>query len=62
MYENRTGNIGFLAGTAAVFVLAPWLVRSQETISDISYVRAIIPRYHAIAVMMSDEPISAIYT
>jgi uncharacterized protein (DUF305 family) len=34
--------------------LSIWLVRSQETVSDISYMKAMIP-HHSIAVMTSDR-------
>jgi hypothetical protein len=31
MYKNRTLNIGVVSGSIAVFAIALWLVRSQET-------------------------------
>jgi uncharacterized protein (DUF305 family) len=52
MYKNRRANIVILAGSAVVFALALWLVRSQETVDDISYMKAMIP-HHSIAIMTS---------
>lgn len=54
MYENRTVNLGILAASALVFAGALWLVRSQQTVSDISYMRAMIP-HHSIAIMTSER-------
>jgi hypothetical protein len=52
MYTHRIANIGIVAGSAVVFTLAVWLVRSQETIEDRSYMRAMIP-HHSIAILTS---------
>lgn len=52
MYENRRLNFAVLAGCVMVFAGALWLVRSQATVSDVSYMRAMIP-HHSIAVMTS---------
>jgi uncharacterized protein (DUF305 family) len=54
MYENRSANIAILAGSVVVFVGALWLVRSQETVSDVSYMKAMIP-HHSIAIMTSER-------
>lgn len=54
MYKNRTVNLAILAGSAVVFVLALWLVRSQETVDDVSYMKAMIP-HHSIAIMTSER-------
>ena len=54
MYENKTTNIAILAGSAAVFALSLWLVRSQETVDDVSYMRAMIP-HHSIAILTSSR-------
>jgi uncharacterized protein (DUF305 family) len=37
-----------------VFAGALWLVRSQETLSDVSYMKAMIP-HHSIAIMTSER-------
>jgi uncharacterized protein (DUF305 family) len=54
MYKNQSANAAILLGSAAVFAISLWLVRSQETVSDVSYMKAMIP-HHSIAVMTSDR-------
>jgi uncharacterized protein (DUF305 family) len=54
MYRNRYANIGIFVGSAAVFVLALWLVRSQATVEDASYMKAMIP-HHSIAILTSER-------
>lgn len=43
MYRSRKTNVAIMAGNAIVFCLALWLVRSQATVEDESYMRAMIP-------------------
>lgn len=40
MYGNRAANIGIVAGSIVAFAAALWLVRSQETVGDVSYMKA----------------------
>lgn len=54
MYRNKTINIGIYAGATVVFLLALWLVRSQATVSDRSYMSAMIP-HHSIAILTSER-------
>ena len=54
MYPSRSANIGILAASAVVFALALWLVRSQQTIDDVSYMKAMIP-HHSIAILTSER-------
>ena len=54
MYKSRTANLAILAVSAAVFAGSLWLVRSQETVSDVSYMKAMIP-HHSIAIMTSER-------
>ena len=54
MYTNRRANLAIFAGSALVFVLALWLVRSQATIEDVSWMRAMIP-HHSIAILTSER-------
>lgn len=54
MYRNRTANMAILAASAVVFVVSLWLVRSQETVTDVSYMEAMIP-HHSIAVLTSER-------
>ncbi|MFZ2236807.1 MAG: DUF305 domain-containing protein [Dokdonella sp.] len=52
MYESRQANIAIMLGSVAVFGVALWLVRSQATVEDVSYMRAMIP-HHSIAILTS---------
>lgn len=54
MYPNRRVNAGIFAGSAVLFVLALWLVRSQATVDDVAWMRAMIP-HHSIAVLTSER-------
>ncbi len=54
MYRNRTANTAILLAGAAVFAVSLWLVRSQETVSDVAYMKAMIP-HHSIAVLTSER-------
>jgi hypothetical protein len=52
MYQNRLFNVGIVAASLIAFAGALWLVRSQQTVSDVSYMKAMIP-HHSIAIMTS---------
>ena len=54
MYKNRRVNMGILGGSVVVFAVALWLVRSQTTVDDVSYMRAMIP-HHSIAILTSER-------
>lgn len=54
MYPSLQVNIAILAVGFLVFGLSLWLVRSQRTVSDLSFMRAMIP-HHSIAIMTSDR-------
>ena len=54
MYKNTKANIAIFAGSAVVFFLALWLVRSQETVHDESWMKAMIP-HHSIAILTSER-------
>jgi glucose/arabinose dehydrogenase len=54
MLTNRVANLGIYAGSALLFVGALWLVRSQTTVQDISYMKAMIP-HHSIAILTSER-------
>jgi len=54
MYKNRAVNVAILGAGVAAFALGLWLVRSQQTVDDISYMRAMIP-HHSIAIMTSER-------
>ena len=52
MHKNRAANLAILAGSVVVFGLSLWLVRSQATVDDVSYMEAMVP-HHSIAIMTS---------
>ncbi|MBW3098982.1 DUF305 domain-containing protein [Pseudohoeflea coraliihabitans] len=52
MYSNKKINAAIFIGSLLVFAIALWLVRSQVTVADTSYMRAMIP-HHSIAIMTS---------
>lgn len=54
MYRNRAINLGIFGGSVAVFALSLWLVRSQATVNDQDYMRAMIP-HHSIAILTSSR-------
>lgn len=54
MYKNRRVNIAIYAGSIIVFVLALWLVRSQATVGDVAWMKAMIP-HHSIAILTSER-------
>ena len=53
MYQNKKLNVAILVGSVIVFAGA-WLLRSQATVEDVSYMRAMIP-HHSIAIMTSER-------
>jgi hypothetical protein len=52
MLSNRTINMAIAIGSVLVFATSLWLVRSQKTVDEVSYMRAMIP-HHSIAIMTS---------
>jgi uncharacterized protein (DUF305 family) len=54
MHADRRVNIAIFGGSAVVFALALWLVRSQATVEDVSYMKAMIP-HHSIAILTSER-------
>lgn len=52
MYKKKVMNIAIFVGSALLFVAALWVVRSQSTVGDTSYMKAMIP-HHSIAIMTS---------
>lgn len=52
MYENTKINVAIVLGSAVIFAASLWLVRSQETVEDVSYMKAMIP-HHSIAILTS---------
>lgn len=54
MYRNWKANVAVVLGAIALFGLATWLVRSQATVQEASYMRAMIP-HHSIAILTSER-------
>lgn len=54
MYNNRKTNISIFVGSILVFVLSLWLVRSQVTVGDVAWMKAMIP-HHSIAILTSER-------
>jgi uncharacterized protein (DUF305 family) len=52
MYSNRRANIAIAVTSVAVAVAAISMVRSQATVDDVSWMKAMIP-HHSIAILTS---------
>lgn len=54
MYPNKLANLSIFGGAGAVFAICLWLVRSQATVGEISWMKAMIP-HHSIAILTSER-------
>lgn len=54
MYQKKRINIAIYICSVVVFALTLWLVRSQATVGDAEYMKAMIP-HHSIAIMTSER-------
>src|SRR5690349_23851974 len=54
MYRDARINLMIVLACAAVFGSALWLVRSQATVDDVAYMKAMIP-HHSIAILTSER-------
>lgn len=54
MYTYRNLNIAIFLGAGLVFATSVYLVRSQRTVDDIAWMRAMIP-HHSIAILTSER-------
>lgn len=54
MYPNKILNCSILIGGLLIFSLTLWLVRSQATVGEISWMKAMIP-HHSIAILTSER-------
>lgn len=54
MYTNTKANMAIVLASVVVFAGALYLVRSQATVGDVSYMRAMIP-HHSIAILTSER-------
>ena len=54
MYPNKVVNFAIFGGAVAVFAFCLWPVRSQATVGEISWMKAMIP-HHSIAILTSER-------
>lgn len=54
MYQKKGVNIAIYIGSIVVFALTLWVIRSQSTVGDTDYMKAMIP-HHSIAIMTSER-------
>lgn len=54
MYANKKLNNAIYVGSIIIFGMTLWLVRSQTTIEDVSWMKAMIP-HHSIAILTSER-------
>ncbi len=54
MYPKKRLNAGILLSALILFSLSLWFVRSQSTVNDVEYMKAMIP-HHSIAIMTSER-------
>lgn len=53
-HKSRCTNLAIYLVSAVVFAGSLWLVRSQATVEDVAYMRAMIP-HHSIAILTSER-------
>jgi len=54
MYKKQVFNYAIIASSVAIFVVSIYLLRSQTTVQDVSWMRAMIP-HHSIAILTSER-------
>lgn len=54
MYSNNRLNVAIFVGSIVLFAVALWLARSQSTVDDVSWMKAMIP-HHSIAILTSER-------
>ncbi len=54
MYKDKRANLAIAIGSVALIGLGMWLVRSQATVRDIAWMKAMIP-HHSIAILTSER-------
>ncbi len=58
MYQRKGLNLAIFALSAVLFSASLWLVRSQNTVGDVSWMKAMIP-HHSIAILTSERALLA---
>lgn len=54
MYKNKRVNVAILLTSVVVFFSSLYMVRSQSTVDDVSWMKAMIP-HHSIAILTSER-------
>ncbi len=54
MYSNTKANLAIFLGSVVAFGVALYLVRSQDTVGDVAWMKAMIP-HHSIAILTSER-------
>jgi uncharacterized protein (DUF305 family) len=54
MYKRKRLNYAIFGASVALFAIALWLVRSQATVNDLDYMKAMVP-HHSIAILTSSR-------
>lgn len=54
MYKKKSLNLAIVLGSITLMGLGLWLVRSQETVGDVAWMKAMIP-HHSIAILTSER-------
>lgn len=54
MYQNTRYNLAIVVGSVLLIGLGLWLVRSQTTVGDVAWMKAMIP-HHSIAILTSER-------
>lgn len=54
MYKDKRANLAIVIGGMALIGLGLWLVRSQATVADTAWMKAMIP-HHSIAILTSER-------
>ncbi len=54
MYKNRQKNLSIVVGSLALMALGLVLVRTQATVGDVAWMKAMIP-HHSIAILTSER-------
>ncbi|MEL7363498.1 MAG: DUF305 domain-containing protein, partial [Bacteroidota bacterium] len=54
MYTDTKKNLAIFAGSAVLFAVSLFLLRSQTTVQDVSWMKAMIP-HHSIAILTSER-------
>ncbi len=54
MYSDKKKNVAIFAGCAVLFTVTLFLARSQDTVHDVAWMKAMIP-HHSIAILTSER-------